>query len=147
LRGRDVSLLDTLEREMTAASESLAFEKAAALRDRLDVLRWLEERLGRLRSARDQQSFVYPVRGQDGGELWYLIHGGRVLAAVSAPQDEADARSVRQALHKVFTKRRLEKDPVPAEELDGVLLVAAWFHRHPEEKERVVSPPQIFQTL
>ena len=52
-----------------------------------------------------------------------------------------------QALHKVFTKRRLEKDPVPAEELDGVLLVAAWFHRHPEEKERVVSPPQIFQTL
>jgi excinuclease ABC subunit C len=143
LRGQDLSLLDSLTSAMARASEALEFEKAAALRDRLDILRWLEERLSRLRSARDKQSFIYPVRGHDGSELWYLIHGGRIRAAVPAATDGIRSRSVDQVIRKVFQSKPLEKDPLPVEEMDAVLLVVAWFRRHPEERARLVSPQEI----
>ena len=142
LRGKDSSILEMLERDMIGASSALAYEKAAAIRDKLDALRWLQDRLGRLRSARHRQSFIYPVRGHDGSERWHLIHGGRVLATLPAPQDEASCRAAKQRIHKVFKQKPLEKDPVPADEIDGVLLVAAWFRRHPEERERVLTPAE-----
>jgi len=140
LRGQDLSLLDSLESDMARASEALEFEKAAALRDRLDILRWLEERLSRLRNARDKQSFIYPVRGHEGRELWYLIHGGRVRAAVPAATDGIRSRSVDQVIRKVFHSKPLDKDPLPVDEMDAVLLVAAWFRRHPQERNRLISP-------
>src|SRR5262249_24742729 len=76
--GTDTLLLQTLEQEMTAASAALAFEQAGALRDKLDVLSWLHERLDRLRRVRAEQSFIYPVAGHEGQDVWYLIQHGRV---------------------------------------------------------------------
>src|SRR5207249_11449013 len=52
LDGRDTSPLESLERDMLAASAALQFERAAALRDRLEPLRWLHRCLERLRGAR-----------------------------------------------------------------------------------------------
>src|SRR5262249_54006602 len=52
LDGADDSVLRTLEREMAVAAESLAFERAAALRDKLDAIRWLSDRLSWLQRAR-----------------------------------------------------------------------------------------------
>src|SRR5262249_2166317 len=93
LNGTDAAPLEVLEREMTVASATLQDERAAALRDRLDVLRWLHDRLGFLRRAREQQSFVYPVPGHDGSETWYLIHHGQVKAVLPAPRSEDEQQS------------------------------------------------------
>ena len=49
LEGKDTSLLAGLERDMAAASAELAFERAAALRDRWQALQWLHVHLTRLR--------------------------------------------------------------------------------------------------
>jgi hypothetical protein len=46
---------------------------------------------------------------------------------------------VDQVIRKVFQSKPLEKDPLPVEEMDAVLLVAAWFRRHPEERKRIIS--------
>jgi excinuclease ABC subunit C len=138
LRGAGPSPLEALEREMNEASAALAFERAAAARDKLDALRWLSNHLERLRQA-VRHSFVYPVRGHDGGEAWYLIHQGRVRAAVPAPHDGASRRAAAAALEAVYQPAAVPGAP-GLDEVDGVLLVAAWFRRHAGERDRALGP-------
>jgi excinuclease ABC subunit C len=131
LDGRNSSPLEMVEREMIEAASKLEFERAVVLRDRLEVLRWLCGRLEHLRQCA-QESFVYPVQGHEGAELWYLIHGGRVRA-VGAPGD-------RVALAKVYGGKQGTPGPPRADEMDGVLLVTAWFRRYREERSRTLTP-------
>jgi len=141
LEGTDGALLAALERDMTAASAALAFERAAALRDRLQALQWLGGHLARLRQLRQGQSFVYPVRGPEGGEVWYLIHQGRVSASRPAPSPETAPRTA--ALIEALYRRRFPPGAALAgNEVDGVLLVAAWFRKYPQERARVLAPEQ-----
>jgi excinuclease ABC subunit C len=141
LEGKDTTLLTALERDMAEASAALAFERAATLRDGLEVIRWLTERLERLRHLRDGQSFVYPVRGVESGEVWYLIHQGRVTASRPAPTRETAGRTA--AMIEALYRRRLPPGAaLPGSEVDGVLLVAAWFRRYPGERARVLTPEQ-----
>jgi excinuclease ABC subunit C len=142
LEGRDNSLLTALERDMATAAAAQVFERAAVLRDKLEALHWLRERLERLERAREDHTFVYPVRGLDGNEAWYLIHQGRVKAALPAPRSSAAARSATEALDAVFGRPAAANAALAAHEFDGVLLVAAWFRKHPEERARTLTPWQ-----
>jgi excinuclease ABC subunit C len=135
LDGSDPSPLTALERQMTEASAALSFERAAALRDKLDVLQWLNSHLQRLRDAA-RQSFVYAVPGHDGPVLWYLIDQGRVQRVAAADQ-------VRAALTAVYGQRRERTAPPTVDEIDEILLVSAWFRRHTAERERTFSPEQV----
>jgi excinuclease ABC subunit C len=139
LRGDDDSPLRKLEREMTAASADLAFERAAALRDKLDTLTWLSEQLRLVREA-SRHSFVYRVRSHDDAETWYLIHGGRVHAVVPAPNDEASCREAAKRIREVYERRLTASGPPAPREMDGVLLVAAWFRRRKEERRKSLRP-------
>lgn len=143
LSGRDSSILEALQCDMTAASGALAFERAALLRDSLEHLRRLREQLDRLEYIQDRCHFVYPVRGQDGRERWYLIAHGRVKGMVTPPDDPESEKAVQARLQQVFeTNRRSRRSPIPCEEIDAVLLVAAWFRRHPEELRRSAAKPR-----
>jgi excinuclease ABC subunit C len=137
LEGRDRSPLEQLEREMNAASAALLFERAAHLRDRLDALDWLSRRLGRLREAADH-SGVYPVRGADGKEVWYLIRRGLVRAALPAPDDPGSLEEARRKLEEVYRSGPAAGVP-GGDEVDGLLLVAGWFSRRREERARVIE--------
>ena len=86
-----------------------------------------------------RHSFVYPVRGHDGAELWYLIHGGRVCAVVPAPRDDVGRRHAAARLEAVY---RRDSSPPGVGEVDGVLLVAAWFRRRTEERQRTLEPAE-----
>src|SRR5207237_10230372 len=102
LGGADPSPLRTLEAEMEAASAGLVFERAAALRDKLESLRWLSDHLERLRRAREGYSVVYPVRGPDGRERWYLIRHGRVVRALPAPADAEERAAAAALIERVY---------------------------------------------
>lgn len=141
LEGLDPSPLESLEREMNAAAAALAYERAGALRDKLEALRWLGEHLDRLRQAA-RRSFVYLVAGEDGDELWYLVHGGRVRAVVPAPADEAGRRAAAEALAAVYEDGSKVRGALSLDEIDGVLLVAAWFRRHSAERWRTLGPQE-----
>jgi excinuclease ABC subunit C len=138
LEGRDSSPLEVLERDMAAASAALLFERAGALRDKLDVLRWLSKHLERLRQAAGH-SFVYPVEGHDGSACWYLVHQGRVRAAVPAPRDAAGRQAAAALLKSVYQAPGVP-GPLSLDEIDAVLLVAGWFRRHPGERGRTLQP-------
>jgi excinuclease ABC subunit C len=139
LEGKDPSPLEALERDMAAASAALAFERAAVLRDKLEALRWLSGHLERLREA-SCHSAVYPVTGHDGREGWYLIHRGRVRAALAAPQDPGAGQAAARLLEAVY--REAEPGAPALDEIDEILLVAGWFRRHRSERERTLMPEQ-----
>jgi excinuclease ABC subunit C len=139
LGGDDDSSLKNVEREMTAAAADLAFERAAALRDKLDSLTWLSEHLRRIREA-SRHSFVYPVRGHDDAESWYLIHGGRVCAVVPSPADDKSRRGAARRIEDVYGRRSALSIPSGPNDLDGVLLVAAWFRCQKEERGNILDP-------
>jgi excinuclease ABC subunit C len=140
LEGDDRAPLQLLERDMAAASAELAFERAAALRDKLDALRWLDEHLARLRAA-ERLSVVYPVNGHAGDDRWYLIRGGYVRGVVATPRSSPSRQRAAEALAAVYHAEDLPGPP-SLEEIDGVLLVAAWFRRHARERARTLTPDQ-----
>lgn len=140
LRGTDTALLEALERDMSSASDALQFERAAVLRDKLELLRWLHHQLERLRQA-VRHSFVYRVTGHDQSEVWYLIHHGRTRAALPAPRTDEDRRAAALRLEAVYRDSTDLGPPTP-EIVDGVLLVASWFRRHPAEREGTLTPAE-----
>jgi excinuclease ABC subunit C len=140
LAGEDAVLLQALERDMAAASDAQAFERAAGLRDKLEALRWLHEQLHLLCEAR-RHSFVYPVVGLGGRDAWYVIEEGLVVAALPAPHDAPGQKAAEEAVREVYQSKDVRKRATAAAEVDGVLLVASWFRRHPEELARTLPPP------
>jgi excinuclease ABC subunit C len=136
LQGKDKTPLDQLEHEMNAAAGELHFERAAVLRDRLDVLQWLFDHLERLRQA-VQYSCVYPVTNHDGSRTWYLIRNGLVRAALPAPVDDQSRQRMASILDEMF--RASCSGPPGIDEIDGVLLVASWFRRHRDQRKLVLS--------
>lgn len=139
LEGNNPAPLEALQREMTAAAAALEYERAAALRDKFTALSWLHEHLERLRHARDRHSFVYPVTGHDGREVWYLIRRGVAAAALEAPRDEASGKRAAAEMARVFGPAPPWTGATPAEEIDGVLLVSGWFKKFAAERERVIE--------
>jgi excinuclease ABC subunit C len=131
LTGSDPALLVNLERAMKEAAHEQAFERAAVLRDKLAPLAWLHRQLEQMRQADAMGALIYPVKGHDGAMRWYLLHAGRAVAAAFAPSatDAIPARLAvaRQATHSM----------TPADQVAGVLLLAAWLRRHPQERARL----------
>jgi excinuclease ABC subunit C len=137
LTGEDKSVLDILERDMAAAAMAQQFERAADLRDRLDAVRWLSDRLQRVRRAQREMSFVYPVAGHDGSTTWYLIHGARVVAALSPPNDQT-RESVREKLNAVYRAGLGLLDSY--EHADSMMVVMQWFRKYPDQRRACISP-------
>src|SRR4029450_13023608 len=67
LDGRDRAILAMLKEMMHEAAESFHFEKAMALRDRLQSLEWIDARLSLLRQGRGRRSVGLPPAGGGGG--------------------------------------------------------------------------------
>jgi len=148
LEGRDLSVLEGLRTSMAKHSQALEFERALAVRDKLVDLTWVTDRLGMLREARQSHSFVYPLAGADGREVWYLIHRAHVHAAMFAPDNDDDKTLARQKMHQIFAGRD-ERIIQPKGAVDHILLVTAWFRRYAPERERLLQwdPTGMPQTM
>ena len=138
MAGENLAPLQTIENAMNAAAQTQQFERAAALRDKLASLTWLTDRLERLRQARTRMSFVYPVAGNDGVTLWYVIHSARVVRILAAPRDAAGATLASQALREIYQKHCAAL-LASHEHVDGMALVMAWFRKHPKELKKTLT--------
>jgi excinuclease ABC subunit C len=137
LDGRSGTILTALRRQMEDAAAAFEFERAMSVRDKLQSVRWLDERLGLLRTARGRSDLVYPLAGADGRARWYLIHRGEVQAVAFAPTPES-AAGLARLLAATFTDH-----PPPAvltdRAVDSVLLVSAWFRTRADERARLLT--------
>jgi excinuclease ABC subunit C len=138
LDGSNRGPLLELERDMLAASADQQFERAAALRDRLADLHWLHEHLERLRWAREQ-TFVYPLKGYDGRDWWYLLRRGQVRAIVPAAGTNGGATV--ELLEAVFGGMTGSRQGA-VERVEGMMLVASWFRKRPAERQRGLGVAQ-----
>jgi excinuclease ABC subunit C len=138
LDGRDRTVLGKLRETMEAAATAFEFEKATAVRDRLQALEWLDDRLTLLRKARNRNSFVYPLTGHDGRERWYLIHRGQVRAVCYTPTTEAEKAAVPALLAAAFGGG--PESPVLSDVAgDSVLLVDSWLRKYTNERAKLMS--------
>jgi excinuclease ABC subunit C len=142
LRGQDLTPLRELERAMQEAASVQQFERAASLRDQAAALTWLHQRLEYLRQAR-RLSFIYPIQGVDGQEIWYAIHQGMVRAVLRSPQSEAERAKVRPILLAISENRPVEAEEQVPEPVEGLLLVSSWFRNRPEELKRTRAWPEV----
>lgn len=140
LEGRTKDPLDALEKEMHAASAALAFERAAALRDQLDALGWLQRQLERLREAQGARCLIYPLRSHSGDEHWYVLCRGLVEGVVAAPVDRPSAASAGETVR--ILDRRPSRPASGPHEFSAVLLVSSWFRRFPKESARLLEPAE-----
>jgi excinuclease ABC subunit C len=138
LDGRDGTVLRQVRALMDQAAAGFQFEKARAMRDRLAILEGLDNRLTLLRQARSKHSFVYPLTGPDDGVRWYLIHRGEVRAVARAPRDSDERSRMAAVIAGTFTDAAGPLSLTDGQ-VDSVLLVAAWFRRHPEEKAKLLT--------
>lgn len=140
LDGRNRTLLTTLQEQMEAAAALFEFERATSLRDKLQAVQWIDDRLTLLRHARNQNSFVYPLTGTDDRARWYLIHRGEVQAVCFPPTADTRAQ-VTQLLASTFTDRPA---PVVLSDVavDSVLLVSGWFRKRADEKPKLLTRVQ-----
>ena len=138
LDGRDRSLLRQLRTLMEEAAARFEFEKATALRDRLQSLEYLDDRLTLLRKARSKNSLVYPLAGADGAERWYLIHRGQVRGVLRTPTTPDERARAAEVVAATFAE-----EPPPTllkgGAVDSVLLVFAWFRKNAGEKDRLMT--------
>lgn len=136
LDGVDDGPADTLRRDMELASERLQFERAAALRDKLQRLGELREQFTHFRFAVETLSFVYTVPGWRGDDRVYLIRRGRVRDHCAAPRTPAERRALAAREDAVFGQAERDTARLPTHEIDELLLLSSWFRRFPEELER-----------
>jgi excinuclease ABC subunit C len=139
LEGREASVLDALRGRMEQCAKKLAFEQASALRDQLELLEWLYDRLGHVRQARAGRCFIYPVSGHAGEDRWYFVHHGAIVGVYEGPKDEASRNVLGAALDHLDKHRMPPGSSSALRNLENVLLVASWFRRHPVEREHTLD--------
>jgi excinuclease ABC subunit C len=138
LEGAHDGPIDALRQQMADASDRMAYERAAALRDKAQRLVDLREQFGRLRFAVETLSFVYTVPGHDGDDRAYVIRRGCVRAERAVPRTEGEAKDWRDVVRNVFAPvdRAPPPSAVPAHEIDELMLLSSWFRRFPAELDR-----------
>lgn len=139
LEGRSNAPIVHAEFAMADAANSLQFERAALVRDRLALLRWLHERVTRFRANVDRLTCQYQAVGADGREWVYLVRRGTVRAEVPAPVTADDDRALDQLRARVFDGPDPTGADIPTHDLDEFYLVASWFRRHKDEWARAVT--------
>jgi DNA polymerase III epsilon subunit family exonuclease len=115
--------LPRLRARLTHLSESLRYEEAARLRDRIEALEHVVERLGRLvASAVD-----------DGWRKAFFVCGGRVCTIRSLPPDTDARLEVEAGLAICRSARKQHADPLTPEQAEDLLLLDGFVRRPPPE--------------
>ncbi|GAB5402373.1 MAG: UvrB/UvrC motif-containing protein [Aureliella sp.] len=149
LLGHDNSPVEHLEAAMKHASLQQHYEQASVIREDIAAVKWLSRRVGDIKKARDNYTFVYAVSGTDCGkypgrlsdryDIWYLIRRGILEGAVAAPSDEAAKRRLRRKLASWLgedVKCGGEHSPRP----ETLALITSWFRNNRPELENAFVP-------
>jgi hypothetical protein len=121
---------------MTRAAAAQEFERAAKWRERFERLEWLLAAASRARLATDALTFVYRDPGMLGDDRAYLIRGGIVRASYPFPITPIEREAFGAVVAAELARPPASGGGLPHQHLDEILLVMAWFRRHPEAFRR-----------
>jgi excinuclease ABC subunit C len=141
LDGRNSAPLVQFDRDLHDAAQLCQFEKAASLRDRLERLQYLHNRLEILREPPLPSRFVYPV-SLGRGRVSYLLAGGRVMGATPIPGSGEEADKCLRRLQQVY---RFEEGVEATADRPARQIVTAWFRTNRDELRTILSPDEAEQ--
>jgi excinuclease ABC subunit C len=127
---RSSSVLRDLEQAMHDAGAELAFERAAALRDKRARLLWLRSRLARFHADVDRLTFIY-APPSDAPHL-YLIRRGTVRADRPVPRTAVEEAELAALVERIYLAPETTGRDIPTHDLEEFALIASWFRRHPD---------------
>ncbi len=149
LQGRDEAPCEALEKQMQQTAERKHFEQAGVLRDDLRCVRWLAKRAGDIRSARENYTFVYAVKGVDCGkqlgspseayDVWYLIRRGVLEGAVAPPLATTSQRRLREQLRRWIQSEETVGGETAARP-ETLALITSWFRNNAAELDHAFVP-------
>jgi excinuclease ABC subunit C len=136
LEGRTIQPIDRTVREMQAAAGAAEFERAAKWRERFEQLEWLLAATHRARAAVEALTFVYRDPGTFGDDRAYLIRHGIVRTSYPWPATPIEREAFRGEVRDELERPAPVPGPLPFQHLDEILLLMAWFRRHPDAFRR-----------
>ena len=140
LEGQSDEPVARMERAMHEASVMMEFERAAVLRDRLERVRWLHQRVLHFHANMDRLTFRYQLAGVDGREWVYLVRRGTIRAEMAAPTTAQEHAALETLARRIFDGPDPSGADIPSHDLDEFYLVASWFRRRPSERARALAP-------
>jgi excinuclease ABC subunit C len=141
LDGRNSAPLAQLERDLHDAAQLSQYERAASLRDRLERLQYLHERLEILREPTLPARFVYPV-SLGRRQVWYLLAGGRVVGATPLPSGGEEAEKCLRRLRRAY---QFDGNVDVTADRPARQIVSAWFRANRDELRTILSPDEAEQ--
>jgi excinuclease ABC subunit C len=130
----------TMREAMEQASANQQYELAARRLKDWEALDYLYRKLVYLAEARRAYSFVYPVRGFDGQDTWYLIRAGEVSDSMVAPRCTKTLAAVRPQMKAWSSQLQNPFDHGTGRHSHTVNLVASWFRKNRPELSQTFSP-------
>jgi len=131
---------------MERASESMDFEYAAMLRDRLERLTTLQKELVAFKGRVDGLDFVYRVPGFKGDDRLYLIRKGLVEEELQDPKGRSGKAVTAEKVEAVFQTPPPLASTLSPEAASEILLVARWFRLKERELGRASPPDEWLRT-
>ena len=142
LRGESTQILEQLKRQMISAAASQSFERAAAVRDNLNFLSWLDRRLASLRMAETTLNGILPIEARKNRTAWLVLRQGRLVESMPAPNaGKKDTQSRAETALTAIRKVARRKSDMPSNllEMNLQLIILAWFRKHPSLKNSILS--------
>jgi DNA polymerase III epsilon subunit family exonuclease len=125
--------LPRLRARLSDLAESLRYEEAARLRDRIEALEHLSERLRRLERLRGLEVCVIAPATEPSLRKAFFVCGGRVCAVRSLPPGPEARVEVEAGLALCRSAREASGDTLTPEQAEDVLLVDGFVRRPPPE--------------
>jgi DNA polymerase III epsilon subunit family exonuclease len=123
--------LPRLRERLAHLAESLRYEEAARLRDRLEALEHVIERLRRLQELRALEACLVAPAVETGWRKAFFVAGGEVRAMRSLPPGAGARLEIEAGL--AACPRSYAREPLTAEQAEELLLLDGFIRRPPPE--------------
>ena len=122
-----------LRERLAHLAECLRYEEAARLRDRIEALEHVVERLRRLERLRSMELCLVAPAGDPGWRKAFFVSGGEVCAVRPLPPGAGARLEVEAGLALCRTARLRAGDTLTPEQAEDLLLIDGFVRRPPPE--------------
>jgi DNA polymerase-3 subunit epsilon len=127
------SPLPRLRARLSHLAESLRYEEAARLRDRIEALENVVERLRRLDRLRKLELCLIAPAVEPGWQKAFFVSGGAVRAVRKLPPGAGARLEIEAGIALCRAAPERTDDPLTAEQAEDLLLLAGFIRRPPPE--------------
>jgi DNA polymerase III subunit epsilon len=135
--------LPRLQRKLSHLAEGLRYEEAARLRDRIEALEHVVERLRRLERLRALEACLIAPMTEPSWQKAFFVCGGAVCAVRPLPPGEGARLEIDAGLARCRAAREQAGETLTPEQAEDLLLVDGFVRRPPAEL--AVLPPDADQ--